>query len=124
MDRSPRSFTGLLCAGAATLAFATAPARAATPAHTFVMAKDIADVITMDPAEAFELTTGEIIANLYDRIMMFEPENLRELAGGVAESYAVSGDGRTITFRVREGLAFHSGNPCARRTSSSPWSAW
>ena len=111
MDRSPRSFTGLLCAGAATLAFAAAPARAATPAHTFVMAKDIADVITMDPAEAFELTTGEIIANLYDRIMMFEPENLRELAGGVAESYAVSGDGKTITFKVREGLAFHSGNP-------------
>ena len=111
MDRSPRPFTGLLCAGAATLAFAAAPARAATPAHTFVMAKDIADVITMDPAEAFELTTGEIIANLYDRIMMFEPENLRELAGGVAESYAVSGDGRTITFRVREDLVFHSGNP-------------
>ena len=111
MKRFPRPFAALPCAAALVCAFAAAPARAATPAHTFVMAKDIADVITMDPAEVFELTTGEVIANLYDRIMMFEPENLQALAGGVAESYAVSGDGRTITFKVREGLAFHSGNP-------------
>ena len=111
MVRSPRSLTGLLGAFAAALAFAAVPARAATPAHTFVMAKDVADIITMDPAEAFELTTGEIMANLYDRIMMFEPENLQALAGGVAESHTVSGDGKTITFNVREGLTFHSGNP-------------
>ena len=58
---------------------------AKTPANTFVMAKDIADIITMDPAEVFELTTGEIIANIYDRIMMYEPEDLTKLVGGVAE---------------------------------------
>ena len=51
--------------------------QAATPGNTFVMAKDIADIITMDPAEVFELTTGEIIANIYDRVMMFEPEDLQ-----------------------------------------------
>ncbi len=83
----------------------------ATPANTFVMAKDIADIITMDPAEVFELTTGELIANIYDRIMMFEPEKLTELVGGVAESWEVSDDGRTIVFRIRPGLKFHSGNP-------------
>jgi peptide/nickel transport system substrate-binding protein len=57
--------------------------QAATPSNTFVMAKDIADIITMDPAEVFELTTGEIIANIYDRVMMFEPEDLQTLVGGV-----------------------------------------
>jgi peptide/nickel transport system substrate-binding protein len=61
--------------------------QAATPSNTFVMAKDIADIITMDPAEVFELTTGEIIANIYDRVMMFEPEDLQTLVGGVAESW-------------------------------------
>ena len=75
------------------------------------MAKDIADIITFDPAEAFEITTGELIANVYDRIMTFEPENPRTLTGGVAESHAVCDDGRTITFRIRDGLTFHSGNP-------------
>ncbi len=86
-------------------------AQATTPDDTFVMAKDISDIITMDPAEVFELTTGEIIANIYDRIMMFEPENLQELVGGVAESWEVSADGKTITFKIRPGLKFHSGNP-------------
>ena len=82
---------------AVVLAATTSFGYAATPKDTFVMAKDIADIITMDPAEVFELTTGEIIANIYDRIMMFEPENLTELVGGVVESWEISGDGKTIT---------------------------
>jgi peptide/nickel transport system substrate-binding protein len=86
-------------------------AHAATPKNTFVMAKDISDIITLDPAEVFELTTGEIIANIYDRVMMFEPENLSELVGGVAESWKTSADGKTITFKIRPGQKFHSGNP-------------
>ncbi len=103
-----RSLTGLACAA---LLAVGASAQAATPKDTFVMAKDIADIITMDPAEVFELTTGEIIANIYDRIMMFEPENLQKLVGGVAESWEVSNNGKTITFKLRDGLKFHSGNP-------------
>ena len=95
-------------------------AQAATPKNTFVLAKDIADIITMDPAEVFELTTGEIIANIYDRIMMFEPEDLQNLVGGVAESYDVSKDGKTITFKIRPGLKFHSGNPV--RAEDVAWS--
>ena len=95
----------------ATLALGFGPAQAATPKNTFVMAKDIADIITMDPAEVFELTTGEIIANLYDRVMMFEPENLQDLVGGVVESWEISNGGKTITFTMRPGLTFHSGNP-------------
>ena len=105
----PRPFRVLLCALA--LAFAAAPARAAAPDDTFVMAKDMADVATLDPAEAFEFTTGELVANLYDRILMFEPENPDVLVGGVAESHAVSEDGKELTFRIRRGLRFHSGNP-------------
>ena len=93
------------------LALTAAPAVAETPPDTLVMAKDIGDIRTFDPADAFELTTGEILANVYDRIMTFEPEAPGTLVGGVAESHAVSADGRSITLRVRDGLAFHSGNP-------------
>ena len=53
------SALALTCASVA-LAFG---AHAATPKNTLVMAKDIADLITLDPAEVFELTGGEIIAN-------------------------------------------------------------
>ena len=101
-------------------AFGIGSSQAATPDNTFVMAKDIADIITMDPAEVFELTTGEIIANIYDRIMMFEPEDLQTLVGGVAESWDVSNGGKTITFKIRPGLRFHSGNPV--RAEDVAWS--
>ena len=87
------------------------PAPAQTPPDTLVLAQDIGDLITLDPAEAFELTAGEVLANVYDRIMTFEPEDPGALTGGVAESHTVSDDGRSITLRIRDGLVFHSGNP-------------
>ncbi len=86
------------------------PAHAGTPKDMLIMAKNIDDLITLDPAEVFEFTGGEIIANVYDRVMMFEAEDLSKLVGGVAESYRISDDGKTIVFKVRAGQTFHSGN--------------
>ncbi|MCP5150280.1 MAG: hypothetical protein H6982_05950 [Chromatiales bacterium] len=88
-----------------------AGAHARTPSDTLVMAFNIDDIISLDPAEVFELVGGEVIANIYDRITMHEPENLEALVGGVAESWEVSADGKTITLKVRPGQKFHSGNP-------------
>jgi peptide/nickel transport system substrate-binding protein len=84
---------------------------AATPADTLVIAKNIDDIITLDPAEAYELTGIEVVTNIYDRVMRFEPTDINKLAPGVAESYTVSEDGKTITFTIRKGLTFASGNP-------------
>ena len=89
---------------------AVSPARAGTPADTLIMAKNIDDIITLDPAEVFEFTGGEVIANIYDRVMMFEAEDLSTLVGGAAESYTISDDGKTITLKVRPNQQFHSGN--------------
>ncbi len=101
---------GWLAAAALSLTL-VAPAQAAPPKDTLVMAKDISDLITLDPAEVFELSGGEIIANVYDRLMMYEPEDLTTLVGGVAETWEVSNEGKTITFTIRPGQTFHSGNP-------------
>ena len=50
--------------------FALTPqAQAATPADTLVVAKQIDDIISLDPAEAYELSGIEVLANAYDRIM-------------------------------------------------------
>ena len=53
-----------------------AQAMAATPADTLVIAKQIDDIISLDPGEAYELSGIEVIANAYDRIMRFEPAEL------------------------------------------------
>ena len=105
-------------------ALTAAPAPAQTPLDTLVMAKDIGDIITFDPGESFELTAGEILANVYDRIMTFEPEDPGTLTGGVAESHTVSDDGRTITLRIRDGLTGPARSSTrrwsGRATSSTP----
>lgn len=92
--------------------FAWSPqAMAATPADTLVIAKQIDDLISLDPAEAYELSGIEVIANSYDRIMRFEPNDINKLVPGVAESVDVSEDGKTFTFKIRAGQTFASGNP-------------
>jgi len=84
---------------------------AATPADTLVIAKQIDDIISLDPAEAYELSGIEVISNTYDRIMRFEPTDINKLVPGVAESVDVSADGKTFTFKIRAGQKFASGNP-------------
>jgi peptide/nickel transport system substrate-binding protein len=86
-------------------------AKAATPADTLVIAKQIDDLISLDPAEAYELSGIEVIANTYDRIMRFEPTDINTLVPGVADSVNVSDDGKTFTFHIRPDQKFASGNP-------------
>ena len=87
------------------------PAMAATPADTLVVAKNIDDIISLDPAEAYELSGIEMVTNVYDRIMRFEAEDVTKLVGGAAESWTISDDGKTFTFTFRKGMKFHSGAP-------------
>ena len=86
-------------------------ALASTPATTLVVADNINDIISLDPAEAYEAGGGEIIANVYDRLIRYEADDLRHLVGGVAQSWTVSGDGKTFTFSLRHGLRFANGDP-------------
>ncbi|SNB68328.1 peptide/nickel transport system substrate-binding protein [Arboricoccus pini] len=83
---------------------------AATPADTIVMAKQIDDMITIDPAEAYEFSALEIDANLYDRIMTYDPATSKVVPGVIASSEA-SKDGSSLTLKVRPGQKFTSGNP-------------
>jgi peptide/nickel transport system substrate-binding protein len=100
---------GLLAASVLALAAAIGPAKAATPANTFVMAKNIDDIISLDPGEAFELSGIEITTNIYDRVMRYDAEDIKKLEGGAVESWTVSADGKTITFKVRPNIKFSSG---------------
>lgn len=111
-----RSFTTTLTAAAVwaialVAAPALQPAQAETPDDVLVMGGRIDDIITLDPAEVFEFSGAEVCANVYDRIMTYEPGKFDQLTGGVAESWDVADDGDSITFTVRDDMTFHSGNP-------------
>ncbi|WOC17091.1 ABC transporter substrate-binding protein [Pseudochrobactrum sp. MP213Fo] len=106
------SHLGYLAAGVALSAFVgMASVQAATPADTLVLGWTFDDMITLDPAESFELSTGEILGNTYDRLLRLDPNDAAKVVGDIAESWDVSEDGLTYTFKIREGQKFASGNP-------------
>ncbi|RDL50595.1 putative D,D-dipeptide-binding periplasmic protein DdpA [Ensifer sp. M14] len=90
---------------------ATAPAFAETPKDTLVEAFAIDDVISMDPGEAFELTAAEVTGNTYSMLVRLDINDTTKVVGDLADSWTVSDDGLTYTFKLKSGLKFASGNP-------------
>jgi peptide/nickel transport system substrate-binding protein len=86
-------------------------AQAKTPADTLVMAYVIDDTISLDPAEIYEFTASEYMANTYDRLVVIDPANTSQLKLQLLDSWSVSDDGKVFTFKLKPGLKFHSGNP-------------
>ena len=108
------AFTRLLTSAAIGVAVSVTSfaAVAETPANMLVIANRIDDITTLDPAQSFEFAGSDVIRNVYGRLVNFDPLNLD--AGyqpDLAESWVVSEDGKSITFTMREGVKFHSGNP-------------
>ncbi|MFQ6753310.1 ABC transporter substrate-binding protein [Cereibacter sphaeroides] len=100
----------LATAAVAAFALTTAPLSAETPPDTFIQAWAIDDMITLDPAEVFEFTASEIIGNSYETIIGYDVNDVSNIFGRVAESWELSEDGLTMSFTVRQGKKFASGN--------------
>jgi peptide/nickel transport system substrate-binding protein len=108
-----KRFTKFALAAAMTTTMATSfsAVKAATPPDTLVMAWQIDDIISLDPAEVFEFTTAEIMGNTYERLINYDLKDVSKIYGEVAESWTVAPDGKTFTFKIRPNKKFASGNP-------------
>ena len=95
----------------AAVAVASLPAHAATPKDTLVIAAAFDDIISLDPAEAFEISAGELMGNGYERLIRYDVDDPSKLVGDLATSWSVSADGRTYSFDLKPGMRFASGNP-------------
>jgi len=93
---------------------ATAPSdadEAATdPAlSTLVIAID-SDPANLEPGTNRAFPIGsEIILNIFDTLVAWQPPDFAELEGRLAESWSVSDDGLTYTFNLRPDVTFHDG---------------
>ena len=84
---------------------------AETPAGVLVVAQNIDDIVALDPAQAYEFTSGEIVTNVYDRLVQYDAEDTTVLAPGLATEWEIDEAAKSIAFTLREGATFHSGNP-------------
>jgi peptide/nickel transport system substrate-binding protein len=105
-----RSLLASSAAGAAAVALGV-PALAATPPGIVVMAKQIDDVISFDPAESYEFTDNEVDGNCYRKLIVPDAVRGTKIDGDLAEKWDVTKDGQTFTFHLVGNARFESGKP-------------
>ena len=88
---------------AAPLAMADAPKQGGQATITFNN-----DLTTLDPQVGYDWQNWSVIKSIFDGLMDYKP-GTTELEPDLAESYTVSDDGLTYTFKLRDGVKFHNG---------------
>ncbi|HCP32996.1 MAG: ABC transporter substrate-binding protein [SAR324 cluster bacterium] len=84
---------------------------AASRKDVLVVGMATSDLISLDPAKAFEFSGVGLITQMYDRLLDFPPGSYETPEASLAKSWSVGSDGRTWTFKLRSDAKFHSGNP-------------
>lgn len=107
---------------AASAAPATESAAAATPQETLIFAADLTDQITMDPAAAYEFGGLQVVGNIYETLVSFDPGD-PAIKPVLAKSWDIqdNGDGWTLTFKLDERAKFASGRPVTANDVVYSW---
>jgi peptide/nickel transport system substrate-binding protein len=100
----------------------TAPTTTPTPTTSPPLVKraeqiiiGVTDKVTdLDPANAYDFFTWEVLSNVMEGLVKYEPGTLN-IIPGLAERWEVSGDGRVWTFYLRSNLKFADGTPLTAR---------
>ena len=82
-----------------------------TPKDILVVAQSLDDLVSLDPAEGFELSGEQLFGSLYQRLVQPDPEHPEQLQGVLAERWNAGQDGHSLTFELRQGACFANGDP-------------
>ncbi len=110
----------LIAACALAVSMLGTPALAKTPNDQLIVGMSMNNLLSLDPAGATGNDVVEINANLYDSLVELDPKNTYKVLPALAESWEVSADKRSISFKIRKGVKFHSGNPLTAQDAA--WS--
>lgn len=82
-----------------------------TPDDQIVVGNNLNTIISLDPAAKTGPESSEILSNVYDFLIEVDPVDPLIIKPAVAKSWEISPDGNKITFKLRDDVKFHSGNP-------------
>ena len=83
-------------------------AHAAKPGGTLRIARG-QESDTLDPQKTTLLVAHEIMWQMYDSLVYLDEKGT--VYPGLATSWEFSNEGKTVTFKLREGVNFHDGSP-------------
>ncbi len=81
--------------------------------YTFVT---FGDIDTLDPNLCYDTASAAVIMNVMEGLIFFNRENMTEYVPLLAteiptvQNGGISADGKTYTFKIRQGVKFHNGN--------------
>ncbi|MBI9046776.1 MAG: ABC transporter substrate-binding protein [Anaerolineaceae bacterium] len=89
--------------------------------QTLIIAANIDDLITLDPAWAGETTNQFIHANTYETLVEFDPSDFGTPLPKLAESWEAAEGAQEFTFHLRPDAVFSSGNPVTAKDVAFSW---
>lgn len=92
------------------LAALSASSFAATPPDTLVVAQGLDDIVSLDPAEANELSSIQTVPSLYQRLVQADREDPAKVIPVLAESWQGDAANKKLTIKLRPDAKFSSGN--------------
>jgi peptide/nickel transport system substrate-binding protein len=77
---------------------------------TLVVAQSLDDIVSLDPAEGFELSSESAFTSLYQRLVQSDPDKPGALRATLASDWKTGPDGHSLVFTLRSGATFSSGH--------------
>ena len=101
-----------LLVGSAIMATPAAIQAAETPRRGGILLAAIAaEPPSLDPHQESTFANIQLVAPFYSTLLQFDPFNFPKIIGDVATEWKITPDGRTYTFKIRQGIRFHDGSP-------------
>ncbi|WP_165314134.1 ABC transporter substrate-binding protein [Vibrio ziniensis] len=105
--------------------FAASPlmstAEAATPKDQLIIGMSMNNMLTFDPAALTGNDAMDVVSNTYEALVELDPVEKSKLLPALAESWTYSDDGKKITFKLRKGVKFQSGNDFTAKDVAWSW---
>jgi peptide/nickel transport system substrate-binding protein len=86
-------------------------AHAASPPDILVVAQSLDDIVSLDPAGAFELSSVQTCGSVYQRLVRPDRDQPAVLRPSLAASWQIGADGRSLDFELLSGATFATGHP-------------
>jgi peptide/nickel transport system substrate-binding protein len=82
---------------------------AASPAQVLVVAQSLDDIVSLDPAEGYELSSMQAFTSLYQRLVQPDPDHPQTIVAGLAAGWRA--EPGSLVFELRPDAVFASGHP-------------